>query len=285
LFAVYSALQAMHADANDINESRFLFLYLFTLAQPPLPFSFMNLLGILVPVFAIVLGFDAVSGELNRRTMSRLLAQPIYRDALLLGKFLSGLLTLSIAFVSLWLLVMGLGLYFLGVPPSSEEMIRMLGFLAATICYGGVWLAVAILFSVLFRAPTVAVLAALGLWLLFLLFWSVLVPIFATMIAGPPETAFGGINLHYLDVDATLHRLSPSTLYGETATALLHPTARSTTGILIVTRGMLPPQIAGPLPVSQSFLLVWPQFTALIAATIVIFAITYIAFQRQEIRA
>jgi ABC-2 type transport system permease protein len=37
--------------------------------------------------------------------------------------------------------------------------------------------------------------------------------------------------------------------------------------------------------VSQSFLLIWPQLTGLVAGMIVIFAIAYVAFQRQEIRA
>ena len=74
-----------------IGESPFLFLRLLTLAQDPLP-SFIGLLGFLIPLVAIALGFDSVNGEFNRRTMSRILAQPIYRDALLLGKFLAGLL-------------------------------------------------------------------------------------------------------------------------------------------------------------------------------------------------
>jgi ABC-2 type transport system permease protein len=39
------------------------------------------------------------------------------------------------------------------------------------------------------------------------------------------------------------------------------------------------------LPATQSFLLIWPQLTGLIATMIVIFAIAYIVFQRQEIRA
>ena len=77
--------------------------------------------------------------------------------------------------MSLWLLVLGLGFLRLGLPPSGEELIRMLGFLVATIAYGGVWLALALLFSVVFRAPATAALAALGLWLLFALFWSVMV--------------------------------------------------------------------------------------------------------------
>ena len=57
----------------------------------------MTFLSILVPLIAIGLGFDAVNGEHNRRTLSRILAQPIYRDALLFGKFLAGLLTLRSA--------------------------------------------------------------------------------------------------------------------------------------------------------------------------------------------
>ena len=49
------------------------------------------------PLMAIGLGFDAVNGEHNRRTLSRILSQPIYRDALLVGKFLAGLATLAIS--------------------------------------------------------------------------------------------------------------------------------------------------------------------------------------------
>src|SRR3974390_1287228 len=63
---------------------------LFTLARDPLPF-FVAMLGFLVPLMAIGLGFDTVNGEHNRRTLSRILSQPIYRDALLFGKFLAGL--------------------------------------------------------------------------------------------------------------------------------------------------------------------------------------------------
>ena len=43
---------------------------------------------------AIGLGFDAVNSEHNRRTLSRILSQPIYRDALLFGKFIAGLFTI-----------------------------------------------------------------------------------------------------------------------------------------------------------------------------------------------
>jgi ABC-2 type transport system permease protein len=65
--------------------------------------------------------------------------------------------------------------------------------------------------------------------------------------------------------------------------ALLQPEVRSL-GIL------LPIQLDGailgaPLPFAQSLLLIWPQLTGLIAGSILLFALAYILFQRQEIRA
>ena len=44
--------------------------------------------------------------------------------------------------------------------------------------------------------------------------------------------------------------------------------------------------VAGaPLSFGQSLLLVWPQFTGLVASAILLFAASYMAFQRQEVRA
>jgi ABC-2 type transport system permease protein len=135
-------------------EDPFLFLRLFTTSREPLAVTFVAFLSFLVPLIAIGLGFDAVNGEHNRRTLSRILAQPIYRDALLFGKFLAGLFTLSISLIALWLLVIGLGLFLLGVPAEQcEEMARAFIFLLVTIAYAGVWLALAMLFSIIFRSP------------------------------------------------------------------------------------------------------------------------------------
>jgi ABC-2 type transport system permease protein len=276
--AAYAAILSIRAT---IGQSPFLFLRLFTMAQDPLP-SFIALLGFLVPLVAIALGFDAVNGEFSRRTMSRILAQPIYRDALLIGKFLAGLTALGIGLVSLWLLTIGLGLLLLGLPPSAEEMVRMLGFFVAALAYGGVWLALALLFSVVFRAPATTALAALGMWLLFALFWSVLSPILASLLAGPPDDIFGP-NLAYLHAAQAIDRISPNTQFAEIALGLLQPSTRALGPVLYSqVQGAL---LGTPLPPAQSFLLIWPQLTALVAETILVFALAYTAFQRQEIRA
>jgi len=65
--------------------------------------------------------------------------------------------------------------------------------------------------------------------------------------------------------------------------ALLQPTVRSLGFVL-------PFQLVGmvlgtALPLRQSVLLIWPQLTGLIAGTILLFALGYVLFQRQEIRA
>ncbi len=71
-------------------------------------------------------------------------------------------------------------------------------------------------------------------------------------------------------------------LYEESATALLNPEVRS---LGVVTLAQVDRAIVSELSLSQSVLLVGPQLVALTAATVVIFAVAYIVFMRQEVRA
>lgn len=275
---VYAAIQNL---LTTISEDPFLFLKLFTTARDPLP-AFVGFLGFLVPLMAISLGFDAVNGEFNRRTLSRVLAQPIYRDALLFGKFLAGLFTLALALTAMWLLIMGLGLLRVGIPPNGEEVARSLWFLVATIFYGGIWLAVALVFSIISRQPATAALASIAVWLFFTIFWGIIANLLAQVLS-PIQFGFPQEVLAQVQLEQTLTRLSPNTLYSEITLALLRPTVRAL-GLV------LPIQLEGavlgtPLPLSQSLLLIWPQLTGLVAATILLFALGYVLFQRQEIRA
>jgi len=271
--AVYAAIQQI----KDVSaEDPFLFLRLFTVSREPLP-SFVSFLAFLVPLMAIGLGFDAINGEHNRRTLSRILSQPIYRDALLFGKFLAGLSTLAISMIALWLLVIGLGLVTIGVPPQAEELSRSGIFLLVTIAYGGVWLALAMLFSIVFRSAASAALVTLGLWLFLTAIWPALAPGIAQMLLPPDDPAVPLIG------GQMLARLSPSTLFGETVLAILNPTTRSLGPIYL---SQLQGAVMGaPLPLSESVAIAWPQIVGLIAGTIVVFVIGYITFQRQEVRA
>jgi ABC-2 type transport system permease protein len=261
-------------------EDPFLFLRLFTRGGP-LPL--VALLSFLVPLVAIGLGFDAVNGEHNRRTLSRILAQPIYRDALLFGKFTAGLFTLAVSLIVLWLLVIGLGLLGLGVPPNAEEMARALVLLVVTIVYAGFWFALALLCSVLFRSAATAALVALGLWLFLTILW----PLFSPALADAFTTA--GDILGVLDTRQAFARLSPGVLFNEIVAVVLDPSVRSTQqsmlaslGLALIERGAIPD---APIPLLQSVLIVWPQIVGLVAGSILLFVIAYVVFQRQEVRA
>ncbi|WP_298820535.1 ABC transporter permease [Chloroflexus sp.] len=276
---VYAASQNLRAGVGSGDD--FLFLRLFTTAREPLP-AFVGFLGLLVPLLAIALAFDSINGEFNQRTLSKVLAQPIYRDALLLGKFLAGLGTLALALTAIWLLIVGMGLLQLGVPPSGEETTRMLWFLLITIFYGGIWLALAMLFSIVFRQPATAALAAIAIWLFFTVFWGIIASLLARVLQPvPPGDTQALIN--QIQLELMLTRISPNTLFSEVALAMLNPAVRALGIVLPI---QLHNAIPGtPLPASQSILLTWPHATGLIAATIVLFAIGYILFQRQEVRA
>lgn len=272
LAAVYAAITQVRAVTA---EDPFLFLRLFTTSREPLP-SFVAFLSFLVPLMAIGLGFDAINGEHSRRTLSRILSQPIYRDALLFGKFVAGLLTLTVSLVVLWLLLIGLGLIMLGVPPGGEEVARALIFLLVTIAYAGVWLALAMLFSILFRSAATAALVTLGLWLFLTIIWPALAPAIAQAFGGGDQATT-------MIAGQMLARLSPSTLFGEVVLAILNPTTRTLGPVYL---SQLQGAVMGaPLPLSASLMVAWPQIVGLIAATILLFVGGYVAFQRQEVRA
>lgn len=276
--AIYAAIGQIKATTAQDN---FLFLKLFTTAQAPLP-SFASFLGFLLPLLAIALGFDAVNGEFNRRTMSRILAQPIYRDAVLFGKFLGGLMVIGIALLVLWLLMTGFGILFLGLPPSGADLARGLAFLVATLIYAGVWLALAIAFSTVVRAPATSALAALAVWLVLSVFWSMISPLIASAIAPiDPLDPMSILNQFYALQDVS--RISPATLYGEISALLLDPTSRSVGPVFVSQlQGAL---IGAPLSTWQSILIIWPEIATMVAAMLVLFTGAYIVFQRQEVRA
>ena len=243
----------------------------------------MGFLSFLVPLIAIGLSFDAINGEFNRRTLSRVLAQPIYRDALLLGKFLAGLLYAGTGADGHLAVDHRHG--DLRVRASRRAARRWRGrcvFLVATIFYGGIWLALAMVFSTVFRQPATAALAAIAVWMVFTFFWGIIAGL-TTQALSPAQFETAQQVVAAADLERNIARMSPNTLYVEATIGMLNPAVRSF-GLL------LPSQMEGaimgaPLPLAQSVLLIWPQLTCLIAATILLFAVAYLLFQRQEIRA
>lgn len=272
-------------------DTDFVFLRLFTIQPDGVPslFYFINLIALfIVPIMGISLGFDAINGERSSGTISRILSQPIFRDSIINAKFLAGLFTLSIMVVTTVLLISGFGLRVIGVPPPSlEEFFRLFIYLVFTIIYGAFWMSLAILFSVVFRKVSTSLLTSVALWLFFGLFYILMIaPAIANNLAPVADGTAETILQNY-ELELTLLRVSPSFLFVEASGVLLQPPP---VGSLLGVIGVLASGLAAwmephPLSLGQSLLLIWPHLTGLLSATIICFAISYVVFMRQEIRA
>ena len=280
LGSLYTALNNIDkaVKPND-PEGTFFFLKLFTISDGTLP-SFIVFISFLGPLLGISMGFDAVNSEHNHRTLSRVLSQPIYRDYLLNAKFLAALVVISVMFFALVFLVMGLGLLSIGIPPTVGEFMRIVFFLVLSILYVAFWLNLSILFSVRFRQPATSALSGIAVWLFFSVFYGMIVNLITRALA-PSAMATEYQMIGFERFKLGLLRFMPNQLFNEATTTLLMPSVRSL-GPLSMEQvyGTIP----GPLPLGQSLLLVWPQVTGLIAATVVCFALSYISFMRREIR-
>jgi ABC-2 type transport system permease protein len=260
-------------------EGTFFFLKLFTISDGTLP-SFIVFISFLGPLLGISLGFDAVNSEQNNGTLSRILAQPIYRDYLLNAKFIAALAVISVMFFALGFLIMGLGLITIGIPPTAEEFLRIVFFIILSIVYVAFWLNMSILFSVRFRQPATSALSGIAVWLFFSVFYGMIVNLITRSIA-PSGLANPYQIIRFEEFKMSLLRIMPNQLFSEATTTLLMPSVRSL-GPLTIEQvyGTIP----GPLPLGQSLLLVWPQVTGLVAATVICFALSYVSFMRREIR-
>jgi ABC-2 type transport system permease protein len=263
-----------------------LFLLLFTSTGKL--FSFVQFIGFFGPLIGIILGFDSINRERTSRTLSKLVSQPIYRDSIIIGKFLSGVATIAIVLVAIVLIISGLGIRLIGVVPGAEEIWRLLIYLIASILYISFWLGISILFSVAFRSTATSALASLAVWIFFSFFVNLGAGVLADAVA--PINQSGSIDANMLEKHEMVQRigsyLSPMSLYGDATTTILDPMRKTTK--LVMLMGPLErlslTRFQSPLPLLQSLIIVIPHLVSLVAITFLCFGVCYYVFMRQEIR-
>jgi len=279
LFASAAGLFAAYQGIRGGGAGEFVFLKLFTTSGETLP-SLIFFIGLFVPIIGIALGFDAINSERTGGTLSRILSQPVFRDSVINGKFLAGMVTLSVMMFAMLLLVSGYGLRMIGVPPTAEEIIRLFIYLFLTIIYGAFWMGLAVLFSVSFRRVAVSLLFSLALWLFFSFFILMIAPAIANAIAPTADGSTAEI-IRNAELRQMLLRFSPNTLFQEATTVLLLPVMRS---LGVITMSQAAYMIPNPVSLGQSLTLIWPHLTSLVSLSAVCFAISYVLFMKQEIR-
>ena len=277
--SLYGAISGL-SDAIQ-SDSNFIFLKLYTSSGSSIP-SFMSFIALLGPIVGLALGFDAVNSERSNGTLNRLVSQPIYRDAIIVGKFLAGTIVIAIVIFSMGIALGAVGMAATGLVPDVEEVLRILIFLFFTVIYIAFWLAMSILFSVICRHSATSALASISVWIFFAIFMSLVANIVANAVY-PVNDQYGTMinSLNNYTLNQNLNRISPYYLYSEAVSTIMNPSVRS---VNVVTVSQLTGAISGYLSLGQSLLLVWPHLTGLAALMLIAFGGSYVGFMRQEIR-
>jgi ABC-2 type transport system permease protein len=280
---LYTVAGAIREVAEAATTARAVFLALFTI-EPATDFtaarlpSFVALVGFLGPLLGIAFGFDSISSERSESTLPRLVAQPIHRDDVINGKFVAGLAVIAVILAAVTLLVAAVGMLRLGIVPTADDAARLATWYVMSVFYIGFWLALATLCSVTFRRAATGALVVLAAWLVLTFFGGLIVDVIAGWFARAGE-------LGWYTWRQDIGRLLPQTLYAEMTTAVLDPSVRTLDVIGGAMLGFERRAIPTLLPYVQSVLIVWPQMVGLVAATVVCFALAYVGFMRQEVRA
>jgi len=132
--------------------------------------SLVSLVIYLIPLIALLLGFDAVVGERERGSLDLLLALPVTRLEVLLGKYLGLAAALSLSTLGGFGLVAVLLATQIG--PSGLE--PFVGFMFSSVLLGLAFLSLAVMLSVLARDRARASGLAIALWFFFVLVFDLL---------------------------------------------------------------------------------------------------------------
>ncbi len=132
--------------------------------------SLVSLAIYLVPLIALILGYDAIVGERERGSLDLLLSMPLTRLELLLGKYFG--LAAALAFSTL----AGFGLVglILSYQLDMESLFHYAGFMFSAILMGMAFLSLAVLISVVASNKVVASGVAIGMWFLYVLVYDLI---------------------------------------------------------------------------------------------------------------
>ncbi|MGH1425816.1 MAG: ABC transporter permease [Pseudooceanicola sp.] len=118
----------------------------------------------LVPLMALIISFDAIAGEVERGTLPLLLAYPVSRGELLVGKLAAQLVLIVIA-VCLGYGVAAIVAFWFSGWGAMDGVPALLRLVWTSVLLGAVFLSLGQMISGLSRRPSAAAGLAIGLWL------------------------------------------------------------------------------------------------------------------------
>jgi Cu-processing system permease protein len=167
--------------------------------------SLSSLTIFLVPLIALLLSYDAIVGEAERGTLLLLLAYPVSRPQVVLGKFLGHTAVLALA-TAVGYGAAGLVLGFGEARPDWESWMSFAGMIGSSVLLGTAFLALGYLVSVAVRDRGTAGGIAIGIWLVLVLIYDM--ALLGALVADQGKHITAGLFNHLLLLDpADVYRL------------------------------------------------------------------------------
>ncbi len=122
--------------------------------------------GMILALLSLALGFDLITREKMEGSLKSLLSHPVFRDEVINGKLIGGILTLVVAIFLIFLFTLAFMLFY-GVIPSADDLLRLIVYFVMALLYVSVILAIAMLISTVTNSSTTSILCVLGVLVAF----------------------------------------------------------------------------------------------------------------------
>lgn len=265
--------------------------------------SFSNAFNYSIALLGILLGATAINEEIEKGTLKLVASKPVYRDEIIAGKLLGGLLTLGLALVLFYISTVAFALV-LGVPITGDDVMKFLVTFPFSMLYGLVFLSLGLLVSTLIKRPKNALITSVFLFVFFGFLLSIIAGVVAFAVAGLPPVPNIPENATNLTEEQLQEMFLKDPAYQEWLTKLtttaerilyISPNYHYQEIIRILFGGK--PQISEIVsalayeqsvvedrPMMESLGLIWKNITALLVMLLLPFAIAYVKFMKADLR-
>lgn len=291
LILLMSTLQAYQAatyekqrpmDVWFLRETKLGFNVIFWWADSPS--SFVNVMILFGSLLGLALGFNSINKERGDGTLSVVLSQPIYRDSVITGKFVAGLITLSTVTLAAVAMTIGVAIPIIGFGPTTENTIAIVVMTMVTIAYLAFWLSLGILLSVVTKKPMTSMLLSIAVWLVCTMVVSIVAEVVVDMIL-PVEIPTGENPWPELRdrlqeravLQTDIEKVSPANLYKSGVYSILGVTQAFEAGSVLA-------PVLTRISLAKSLTWGLPYVVSILAGLVICSIASYVLFLRTEIR-
>jgi len=145
-------------------------------------------INIVISLLAILLAFDAISGEREDQTLRLILSNAVPRDLVLIGKWIAGVLVLAVAFAIAW--CAGWVVAYFSVPLALDggQWLALISIFGVSMVYISTFFTLGLLVSTMTERSSTSLMIAFFAWVVLVLIVPNVVPILARQTIPVPST-------------------------------------------------------------------------------------------------